>query len=200
MVLRQKISHMSEFIAEFIVNPGEVGSISPSSAYLAQSMVAGIPAGGRDLLVAEFGPGSGAVTRHLDALLADSGRLVAFEVNPRFQKVIKAQFPRVDLRPVSAAKINCELSSSCSVDHIVSSIPFTLLPEEDSCKILEESFAALRPGGSFTTFLYLQSFVFTKNFRFIQLAKQLFGETSHHIVMRNMPPAVVLRFFKGEKS
>ena len=196
--MRQRLSYLSEFVKEFVGNPGVIGSVSPSSQFLAHAMLAGIPQDLKHATVVEYGPGSGAVTRHIMEKVHPNNKLIAFEVNPYFQELIRTKYPKIDLRPVSAAEINQELSSFLAVDYIISSIPFTFLPEAICRQILIESFAALRPGGCFSTFLYLQSFLFRKNQRFVQMAQQIFGPASSRVVIRNMPPAVVLHFNKPD--
>ena len=60
--------HGLKFLKEFIANPGDVGSVTPSSKQLALVVVntARVP---EAKVVVEFGPGTGAITQVLIPVL-----------------------------------------------------------------------------------------------------------------------------------
>lgn len=197
LIVLHKIRQTSKFFTTFIRNPGEIGSVSPSSQQLASAMISSKVADEkREQIIVEFGPGTGAVTQAIVHSATNTDHLVAFEINPTFQKLISSNYPEIDLRPVSASDINNELKKENQVDHIISSIPFTFLPESVALEILKQSHIALRPGGSFTTFLYAHSMLLPKNKRFVEMAQSTFSTFESKLVVRNLPPAVVLRFRK----
>jgi phospholipid N-methyltransferase len=83
------------------------------------------------------------------------------------------------------------------VDHIVSGLPFVSLPPLVTRQILEGVSAVLRPGGTFTTFQYLPGSGLPSAVSFRRsLTARIGSEPAVRLVMRNVPPALVLTWKK----
>jgi len=67
------------FLRQFITSPRSVGAILPSSAALAEAMVAPIDFAKGPTIV-EFGPGTGAFTRTIAQRLRPPGRYLGIEL------------------------------------------------------------------------------------------------------------------------
>lgn len=186
------------FLRRFAKDPTAVGAIAPSSRFLAARMVADLdfPAG---VKVAELGAGTGPFTRALLARLPADGRLFAVERDPAFCAVLREQLPDLDLAEDSAERLLslAEAREMAPLDHVVSGLPFASLPREVTEATLDQVAAALRPGGTFTTFQYLFAYPLPKAVRFrAQMQARLGPLRTRHPVFRNLPPALVLRWRK----
>jgi phospholipid N-methyltransferase len=78
-------------------------------------------------------------------------------------------------------------------DHIISGLPFASLPGEVTTAILDAVAASLRPGGTFTTFQYVNGYPtpLAKSFR-RALSARMGSSPERRMVWRNIPPAFVL--------
>lgn len=181
--------HTRAFLRQFIKNPIATGAIIPSSMYLTQSMFLGV----RPEQVAcyvEYGPGSGSFTHEAVCRLPSLSRMVLFEINPFFMRLMGDQYPHAEvaLGPQSLAK-----PLSQEADLVISGLPFTNIPFEVSIQTIDEIKAMLKPGGSFRTFLYAHTFYLPKNIELRDYIRQVFGSrVTYRFVGLNVPPAVVI--------
>ncbi len=152
------------FIGRLVRNPRTVGALAPSSRSLAMAMVAPLahsapatPARPRSIV--ELGPGTGAFTRAIFEHLRPGDRFLAVELESVFVDALHERWPALDCVCASAESL-CALVAERRldpVDHIVSGLPFATLPTDITRRIVEAIGRTLRPGGTFTTFHYLQS-------------------------------------------
>ncbi|MAX20601.1 MAG: hypothetical protein CMJ60_00280, partial [Planctomycetaceae bacterium] len=72
---------------EFLKSPNKVGAIAPSSRYLANAMLDQLH---WDTLtnVVEYGPGTGAISKHLLKRVRDHQKFFAVELNASFVPVL----------------------------------------------------------------------------------------------------------------
>lgn len=139
-------------------------------------------------VIAEFGPGTGVFTDELLRRMRPDARLLVFEVDPQFVASLRARIDdsRVVIINDSAGTLREQLARLRlpAVDCIVSGLPFTSLPRPVTHAILEQTRAALRPGGVFVTYQY------TPVLR--SLLHSYFPATRiRRFVLRNLPPALV---------
>ena len=183
------------FFGQFLRRPGMVGAVVPSSRGLARRMVEWLD--WRELAtVAEYGPGTGVFTREILARLAPDATFVAFEANGEIAEFWRAQFPGRDLHHGSAARIGDELArlGRTEVDAVLSGLPWAAFPESLQREILDATLAALRPGGYFATFAYLQGLLLPAGIRFRRLLKEYFADVQvSPVTWLNFPPAIVYR-------
>jgi phosphatidylethanolamine/phosphatidyl-N-methylethanolamine N-methyltransferase len=182
-----KIKNMSKaFIKEFWKDKKMIGSIIPSSKFLAAKMLNHIPLKNTKLII-ELGPGTGIFTEKIIEKIGASTHLIVLELNTDFCKELKAKInlPNVHIKEASADKIG-EIMKQIGfekADIIISSLPLANFSEELRNSILEIVHESLNEKGSFIQFQYsLNAF---KNL------KKLFPVIKLNFTALNFPPAFV---------
>jgi len=181
-------------LGRFMRSPRTVGAVAPSSRALAAEMVRHLD-GAVPATIVELGPGTGVVTRAIAERLGVHSRGLAIDVEPEFVSGIARKFPKIEAVCASAADLQALLQARgmFPADHIVSGLPFASLPSEITETILDAVAASLRPGGTFTTFQYLNGYPTPLAVSFRQALTRRMGASPHRrIVWRNLPPAFVL--------
>lgn len=174
------------FLREMIRHPRTTGAVWPSSSALSRQMAKRIPSNAK--LVVEIGPGTGAMTPFfLDA--APDAQFVLVEINPAFVETLRKRFshvPNVRIIHASAALLPVILSEHGlgQADVVLSGLPFTSLPIDESNRVLRGVADSLRPGGRFVTFQY------TKVMK--RLFETYMGNGTWSFVLGNFPPAFVV--------
>ncbi|WP_432775704.1 methyltransferase domain-containing protein [Brevibacillus gelatini] len=177
------------FFYNFLQSPGQVGSITPSSRALAKQMMAPIDWSGAHTIV-ELGAGTGIFTAWIERMKRPEATLVSFEKESKMRGRLVQQFPNVLFHEdaVDLTRVLGEAGLG-KADCIVSGLPFANFPQELRDQIMEEVYAALKPGGIFVTFQYS-----------LQMKKQLstvFENMTVKLVPLNLPPAFVYICRKG---
>jgi phosphatidylethanolamine/phosphatidyl-N-methylethanolamine N-methyltransferase len=183
-------------LGQFVRNPRHVGAIAPSSRVLAQAMVDGLSLSDAARIV-ELGPGTGAFTSAIVDRLGPSARFLAIEVDEVFAGRLREQWPGLDCASASAASLPAiaKQRGIDPVDHILSGLPFASLPVDETTQILDGIRETLRSGGTFTTFQYVHAYGLPSAIAFREeLARRLGSEPTRTLVVRNIPPAYVLRW------
>ena len=187
------------FLTHFRKSPRTVGAIAPSSQQLARRMLDGLELTAGTRLV-ELGPGTGAITGEIDRRLPESASCLAIDIDPVFSARVGVRWPRI-VSVCDRAERLAEIAGSrdlLPVDHIVSGLPFVSLPPTMTREILSNVSSVLRPGGTFTTFQYLHGYGLPPavNFR-RSMTAHMTAAPSVRLVLRNLPPALVLTWKKG---
>lgn len=176
------------FFKEAVKNYKTSGTIIPSSKHLAKKMLEGIDFSTSDVIV-ELGPGNGAITSHILKKLHPKATLVCFEINEVFyDELQKIQNPQLVLLKESAENIANELDKLgfTSANHIISSLPLTIIPKEISENILEASCKTLKCNGLFMQYQY--------SLTYYNKLKTVFGKgVSLQFEPLNFPPAFVYK-------
>lgn len=175
------------FLRQFLRNPRELGSITPSSRFLGRAILELVD-WSRARRVVEVGPGTGVFTAEALRRLAPDGALLALDTNADFVALLRRELPDPRLTVVqgSAESVAHEVIGrgwAEGADAIISGIPYTLLPRAVTDRIVRESWRSLAPGGVFVAYQYspyLQPFL-----------RSVFGNCRLKLVLRNLPPAVV---------
>lgn len=142
--------------------------------------------------VAEFGPGTGAITTHLLDAMPPTAQLWGFEVYPPFIEYLRGavQDSRFTLMAESAEAISAVRATAPEAaegfDAVVSSIPFSLIGTEQSVVILRAVAQALRPGGAFVALQYHPKFL-------APLLHAQFEVVEREIHLLHLPPVFLLR-------
>src|SRR3954454_17382483 len=76
------------FLKQWVRNPREMGSITPSSRFLTREVVDQIDFT-RARYIAELGPGTGVFTQAILDRLAPDGQILAVDTNPSFVEQLK---------------------------------------------------------------------------------------------------------------
>lgn len=179
------------FFREAIKNYKTSGTIVPSSKHLAKKMLEHIDFSNADVIV-ELGPGNGAITTHILKKLHPKATLICFEINDAFfNELQKIEHPQLVLLKASAENIEKELHKLgfTKANHIVSSLPLTIIPKEISDNILEASYQTLATKGLFMQYQY--------SLTYLKRLKAVFGkDVTLKFELLNMPPAFI---YKCEK-
>lgn len=192
---RTPVRERVHFLGAFVRNPLKIGSVAPSSRWLAARMVHDL--GLRDArTVVELGPGTGAITGAiLDELEAHS-LFLAVEYNPAFAMRLARDFPRARVVNDTAERLPELLVEHGreAADCILSSLPFAAFPERLQRRLLDAVARSLQPGGRFVTYAYIPAAWLTGGRRLRhQLASHFERVVTTPIVWRNVPPAFVYR-------
>lgn len=182
--MRNKLKFFKEFWKERRV----VGAISPSSIFLAKKMISSIDFKSAKILV-EFGPGTGIFTKEILKKMRKDATLLVFETQKTFCDQIEAEIKdeRMVLINDSAEKIGEYLQKNgCDLaDHIISSLPFTVIPTQIKNSILTQSVKFLSDKGSFLQFQY--------SLNAHKLLKSKFKYVKLDFTPMNIPPAFIYR-------
>jgi phospholipid N-methyltransferase len=179
------------FLMQFVRSPRTVGAVLPSSAALAQAMLAPIDFTTARAIV-EFGPGTGAFTRVIAEKLAADCRYLGIELNPIFVHTLAAQFPRLAFVGGSAANLTeiLAIERIDAVDAIVCGLPWASLPISLQDSVFTAIDRALIPGGIFVTFGYLQSLVLPGAWALRRRLLRGFAQVRRSaLIWGNVPPA-----------
>lgn len=182
-----KIKTMSKtFIKQFWKDKKMIGSMVPSSKYLAAKMLDHIPFKNTKLII-ELGPGTGIFTEKIIQKLDLTTQLIVLELNSEFYKELKAKISHtnVHIKEASADKIGeimLELGFE-KADIIISSLPLANFSVKLRNSILEVVKESLNENGSFIQFQY--SLNAYKNL------KKLFPVVKLNFTALNFPPAFV---------
>ncbi len=146
-----------KFFGQYVLKPRAVGAVSPSSPSLARKMLKWIdwPNVGT---VVEYGPGTGAFTKHILSRMHPGTRFLAIEVNPNFISILSRRYPEVRVYQDSVENVQpiCRQEGIDEVDVIISGLPWASFRKKDQAKYLRAMMGVLRPGGCFATFAYWQ--------------------------------------------
>ncbi|MBT0723266.1 methyltransferase [Rosenbergiella sp. S61] len=166
------------FVQQFIRNPRAIGSITPSSHILCETM-AQCADWQKVTRAAELGAGDGVLTRVLLQHLAQNASLDVFEISPSLVKKLRQiQDERMSIHSHSAEHL------SGHYDVIFSGLPLLSLPAKIRHAILEKVHETLAPGGVFIQFQYTS---LTQP----ELSRYFIWERQR--VLKNVPPAWVYR-------
>lgn len=170
------------FFVQFLKNWKTVGSIMPSSRFLAQKIAKQIDFS-RARTIVELGPGTGAITREILEHMSPDAQLFAFEMNPEFCKALSSiTDPRFRVLHTSAMHLP-QYYRPQSVDYIISGIPLTLLSKEETRELVRGIISVLKPQG--THFQYQYSLVSQ------ELLESLFDDVDISFTLLNTPPAFI---------
>jgi phospholipid N-methyltransferase len=188
LVLIVQISELVQekflFLNKFLHSPKEVGSITPSSKYLAKALTNSIPWDCVET-VAELGSGTGAVTKQIKQMVSEKRtRILLFEKEPVLRKQLALQYPEYTVHP-DATDIRGALRKEGiqQLDAIISGLPFFNFPEDLRLKLMNEIVSSLKPGGMFVAFQY--------SLQMKQLLSRYFDIEHIKLVPLNLPPAFV---------
>ncbi|HRI88673.1 MAG TPA: rRNA adenine N-6-methyltransferase family protein [Candidatus Hydrogenedentes bacterium] len=186
--------HAIRFLKQFISNPGDVGSITPSSRQLASVVIDAARVRHANVVV-EFGPGTGAITKVLVPALRPGAKFFALEINGDFVKLLREQFPGTAVHQDSAENTPKYLNEigETHCDAIVSGLPWTFFAEPLQDNLLSAATESLREGGLFATYMYVSSMPMPSSIKFRTKLRKRFSQVGmSRIVWRNFPPAIVI--------
>lgn len=174
------------FLKQFWKERKMVGSVIPSSRFLAKKMLESIDFDTTRVII-ELGPGNGVFTRRILEEMHKDAHLFVFELNDAFYDALKKEItdPRVHLIHDSAEYIGKYLDENgfSEADVVLSSLPLANFPMVLKNKILTESHRILKNKG-----LYVQ-FQYSLNAK--KAIKEVFPSLDISFTAANFPPAFV---------
>lgn len=183
------------FLREAAKAPARMGAVLPSSRFLAELMVQTADVQDGQIL-AEVGAGTGPVTRAIRQA-APSSPLLALEPGEDLAAHLRTTYPDVE---VSTAYVQDLVQTATDwghpkVDRVISSLPWTVFPEEAADAGLQAIKDVLVDDGIMVTFTYVHAnSLLPGGKRLRELLGRHFGTvTKSRIEWRNVPPALVYR-------
>ncbi len=121
---------LATFWSELLTEPRQVGSVFPSSRFLASAVVKEVLKGPPSQVL-ELGAGTGVITEQLVKARLYLQGLVLVEKSPRFAKILKEKYPEVAVNTCCISELDDVGFKPDLPLTIVSSIPFRSLSERD---------------------------------------------------------------------
>lgn len=177
------MTERAAFFLRFVLNPQQIGSITPSSDYLARRMLADLPWNKLETVI-ELGAGTGVFTRFIAAHKQDACRVLVVEQDNIMRQVLQNQYPDFNFGS-HAEQLSLLLSryQLGAADCIVSGLPFAVFSTQVRELLLTTVWNCLKPGGVFVAFQY--------SLQLRPLLKRRFRQVDTSFVLFNLPPAFV---------
>jgi phosphatidylethanolamine/phosphatidyl-N-methylethanolamine N-methyltransferase len=188
---KRRSAHRAAFFKSWLQDPFNVASVVPSSRWLAKLMATGLHRGAR---VLELGAGTGTLTTALLEQGVNESDLYLVEQNDDFAAILRTRFPAATVLHTSAEQMTKDLQSLVGTfDYAISGLPILWFNREKKSRILEETFALLKPAGCLHQFTYLGRPPVGPRLRAsLGLQAELIG-----MAPMNLPPAFVHRFTRA---
>lgn len=176
------------FTGEAIRKFKQIGSLLPSSRYLAHRMTKSITPS-KKMVVLELGAGTGAITEVILKKLSPDSILIAFEENHGLADFLRKKFRDTRLTIVTenatSLKKYCAFLRIDHVDCIISGVPMGNMNRKDQLVLLQAAKEILADDGIYLQFQYLLASM--------HIIKEVFPKTKVAFYeVRNFPPAFVI--------
>lgn len=177
------------FFSAAVRNPKAVGAWTPTSAKVAHTVAQVVPTTGRPVVV-ELGPGTGSLSDGIHARLPTGSRHIGLELDPELAEHLHTRKPWIEVINGAAQDLRERLAELDigRVDAIISSIPWSLLSDDDQNTILNQIHELLTEQGAFTALAYLPAEHNTSGKRFRTRLTASFDEVLTRTTWRNLPP------------
>jgi len=174
------------FFSNFLKKPKEIASAVPSSRYVIRNILKHIDFENAECII-EYGPGIGNITGALLKRLKPRARLICFETNKKFCRLLGENMRDTRLKIVNDTAKNLDFylkkDNIANVDYVISGIPFSLINMNDKKSIICKTRDSLRLGGKFIVY---QLRPHMKKYLGIYFKKILLK-----IEIRNIPPTFI---------
>lgn len=176
------------FLNKFFTEPLMIGSITPSSSFLAKKMLESLPWEELDVIV-ELGAGTGVFTDYIARHKKPACRVLVIEQDAQMRESLRRRHP--DFFYGSRAERThwfLEKYNLPKADCIVSGLPFANFSEMLRDDILLSIDQSLQPAGQLVAFQY--------SLQMKSLLKKQFASISVGFELFNFPPAFIYRCHK----
>jgi phospholipid N-methyltransferase len=177
------IADRAAFLNKFIMNPRKIGSITPSSTFLTQKMLATLPWDCMETIV-ELGAGTGVFTDFIAKNKKETCQVLVVEQDLKMREILRSNYPSFYFGN-KAEKLDWFLQNYDlpKVDCIISGLPFAVFPEALRNEVMLAVSHSLRTDGIFVAFQY--------SLQMRNLLKKYFREVKISFALINLPPAFV---------
>jgi phospholipid N-methyltransferase len=170
------------FLNKFLRHGTVIGSVTPSSRWLARAFVRDIEFAAARCVV-ELGAGTGPITAELLGRAGGCCRVLVIERDAEFCERLRRRFPAAEVIEADACDLARLLDERrvAAVDHILCGVALPWFTEADRHRLLDGARRRLTSAGSFRQLTYmpwLHTHVYRRYFR----------EVSFRFVLRNVPP------------
>lgn len=171
------------FLNKFIMEPRKIGSITPSSSFLSNKMLAALSWEHIDTII-ELGAGTGVFTKYIAEHKKESCKVFVIERDFMMRKTLRNDYPEFHYG-AKAEKLGWLLhrNNIIQVDCIISGLPFAAFSEPLRAAIMAAVYRSLKPGGVFVAFQY--------SLQMKTMLKTYFRKVRIDFVPLNVPPAFV---------
>lgn len=180
------MSKKTYFLKQFWSEKKMVGSMIPSSRYLAKKMLQNVNFKKARVIV-ELGPGTGIFTRKILEQMSEDTKLFVFELNDQFFQRLQEEIQdeRLVLIHDSAEHIQKYLNDAgfLNADYVISSLPLTNFPNKLKETILKAAHHCLKNEGKFIQFQY--------SLNSKKILETQFDDTNIMFTPLNFPPAFI---------
>ena len=179
------IAKRVDFFFEFVTQPQKIGSITPSSSFLAKKMLEDLPWSAMETIV-ELGAGTGVFTHYIAKKKSPSCQVVIFEQSTEMRAELQSQLPHFHyFEKAQNMEKALKVLSLSKADCIVSGLPFSIFPEKLTKTILNSAINSLKEDGVFVAFQYSP---YVK-----KILKSYFTQIDMKFELLNMPPAFIYK-------
>jgi len=188
--------HQSIWYKNLLENPTEIAALFPCSTETGKLMTAHLE-GMDEGYILELGSGMGAITECILQRQVPEDKLILIEKNKNFADYLSHKYRNANVFAEDAAnaKTLLEARGICEVRHIVCSLPFVIMQQEQQLSILDVIFKLLHPQGCVSMVTYfIRCPISKKVLDQYNKSSELFGFT-----MKNIPPAYVYQIKNGHR-
>jgi phospholipid N-methyltransferase len=188
--------HQSIWYKNLLENPTEIAALFPCSTETGKLMTAHLE-GMDEGYILELGSGMGAITECILQRQVPEDKLILIEKNKNFADYLSQKYRNANVFAEDAAnaKTLLEAQGICEVRHIVCSLPFVIMQQEQQLSILDVIFKLLHPQGCVSIVTYfIRCPISKKVLDQYNKSSELFGFT-----MKNIPPAYVYQIKSGHR-
>lgn len=174
-----------KFLRNFLMNWKEIGSIAPSSKFLAQKMLRDIDFEEARFIV-ELGMGTGSITKYILKNINKNCVLLTFETNKEFCNFVDNFIKDNRLRIINDSVLNLEkYLNGKKADYIISGIPLAHLSVDEKDHLLKKIRNSINDDGQYIQFQYTK-----ESYKKI---KSLFKTVKVEFTLLSIPPAFVYK-------
>ena len=196
IIKMDEFMHQSIWYKNLLENPTEIAALFPCSTETGKLMTAHLE-GMDEGYILELGSGMGAITECILQRQVPEDKLILIEKNKNFANYLSHKYRNANVFAEDAAnaKTLLEAQGICEVRHIVCSLPFVIMQQEQQLSILDVIFKLLHPQGCVSVVTYfIRCPISKKVLDQYNKSSELFGFT-----MKNIPPAYVYQIKNGHR-
>lgn len=184
---------MKSFLAFFwaaLKNPLQVSTMFETGDTATEVLTSAVPSHPSGMVV-ELGVGTGAITKTLAKKVSDPTKYLGIELNEELVEFVQERFPNLRFVQDSAEHFPKHLSKGQKVSAVVSSLPWSVMPQKAVPAILDAIADSLAEDGVFSTYMTLHVLKTPAGKRFQEHLNKNFSMVDTKVVIENLPPAKI---------